>query len=122
MTSPWTKRVPRRNRIQAIRSCNSGRCTYRLGSSDVFYTARRRTSNRPNHIGSGSVWPPCCSPTWSEVLKIERSVGGDDARAWGPPFLDNESLWFLSVNRNKKSVALDYSKSEGLDILRRLVR
>jgi len=58
----------------------------------------------------------------AEVLKIERPVGGDDARAWGPPFLDDESLWFLSVNRNKKSVALDYSKSEGLDILRRLVR
>jgi crotonobetainyl-CoA:carnitine CoA-transferase CaiB-like acyl-CoA transferase len=58
----------------------------------------------------------------AEVLKIERPVGGDDARAWGPPFLDDDSLWFLSVNRNKKSVALDYSKSEGLEILRRLVR
>jgi crotonobetainyl-CoA:carnitine CoA-transferase CaiB-like acyl-CoA transferase len=58
----------------------------------------------------------------AEVIKIERPVGGDDARAWGPPFLDGESLWFLSVNRNKKSVALDYSKSEGLEILRRLVR
>jgi crotonobetainyl-CoA:carnitine CoA-transferase CaiB-like acyl-CoA transferase len=58
----------------------------------------------------------------AEVLKIERPVGGDDARAWGPPFLDGESLWFLSVNRNKKSVALDYSRPEGLDILHRLVR
>ncbi|WP_425665394.1 CoA transferase, partial [Escherichia coli] len=38
----------------------------------------------------------------AEVLKIERPKGGDDARAWGPPFLDSESLWFLSVNRNKK--------------------
>ena len=58
----------------------------------------------------------------AEVLKIERPVGGDDARAWGPPFLDGESLWFLSINRNKKSVALDYSRPEGLDILHRLVR
>jgi crotonobetainyl-CoA:carnitine CoA-transferase CaiB-like acyl-CoA transferase len=58
----------------------------------------------------------------AEVLKIERPIGGDDARAWGPPFLDDESLWFLSVNRNKKSVALDYSKPEGLEILKRLVR
>src|SRR4029077_1257275 len=49
----------------------------------------------------------------AEVVKIERPVGGDDARAWGPPFLDGESLWFLSVNRNKKSVALDYSGPEG---------
>jgi crotonobetainyl-CoA:carnitine CoA-transferase CaiB-like acyl-CoA transferase len=58
----------------------------------------------------------------AEVLKIERPSGGDDARAWGPPFLDDESLWFLSINRNKKSVALDYSRPEGLEILKRLVR
>jgi len=58
----------------------------------------------------------------AEILKIERPVGGDDARAWGPPFLDDESLWFLSVNRNKKSVALDYSNPEGLEILRGLIR
>jgi crotonobetainyl-CoA:carnitine CoA-transferase CaiB-like acyl-CoA transferase len=57
----------------------------------------------------------------AEVLKIERPNGGDDARSWGPPFLDGESLWFLSVNRNKKSIALDYSRPEGLDILYRLV-
>jgi len=58
----------------------------------------------------------------AEVLKIERPKGGDDARAWGPPFLDGESLWFASVNRNKKSVALDYSDAAGLEILHRLVR
>ena len=58
----------------------------------------------------------------AEVLKIERPKGGDDARAWGPPFLDSESLWFLSVNRNKKSIALDYSQPDGLDVLHRLVR
>jgi crotonobetainyl-CoA:carnitine CoA-transferase CaiB-like acyl-CoA transferase len=57
----------------------------------------------------------------AEVLKIERPDGGDDARAWGPPFLDGESLWFMSVNRNKKSIALDYSKPEGLDVLHRLI-
>jgi crotonobetainyl-CoA:carnitine CoA-transferase CaiB-like acyl-CoA transferase len=58
----------------------------------------------------------------AEVLKIERPKGGDDARAWGPPFLDGESLWFASVNRNKRSVALDFSSAEGLDKLNRLVR
>lgn len=57
----------------------------------------------------------------AEVLKIEKPNGSDDARSWGPPFLDDESLWFLSINRNKKSVALDYSQPEGLDILYRLV-
>jgi crotonobetainyl-CoA:carnitine CoA-transferase CaiB-like acyl-CoA transferase len=57
----------------------------------------------------------------AEVIKIERPNGGDDARSWGPPFLAGESLWFLSVNRNKKSVALDYSQPDGLEVLYRLV-
>lgn len=55
------------------------------------------------------------------VVKIERPDGGDDARAWGPPFLDGESLWFLAVNRNKLSVSLDYASEAGAAVLRRLV-
>jgi crotonobetainyl-CoA:carnitine CoA-transferase CaiB-like acyl-CoA transferase len=57
----------------------------------------------------------------ADVIKIEKPGSGDDCRAWGPPFLDGESLWFLSVNRNKRSVALDYAKSEGFALLQRLV-
>jgi len=57
----------------------------------------------------------------ADVIKVERH-NGDDARAWGPPFLHSESLWFLSVNRNKRSLRLDYSKPEGLEVLRALVR
>lgn len=56
------------------------------------------------------------------VVKIERLDGGDDARAWGPPFLDGESLWFLAVNRNKLSVALDYASEAGAEVFRRLVQ
>ncbi|WP_210328605.1 CaiB/BaiF CoA transferase family protein [Mesorhizobium amorphae] len=56
----------------------------------------------------------------ADVIKVERP-GGDDARAWGPPFLDDQSLWFLSVNRNKRSVVLDYATPEGLVALRDLV-
>ncbi|HMN82075.1 MAG TPA: CoA transferase [Burkholderiaceae bacterium] len=58
----------------------------------------------------------------ASIVKIERPGAGDDARAWGPPFLDGESLWFMSVNRNKRSVALDWGAPEGLATLHELVR
>jgi crotonobetainyl-CoA:carnitine CoA-transferase CaiB-like acyl-CoA transferase len=58
----------------------------------------------------------------ADVIKVERPGAGDDSRAWGPPFLDGESLWFLSVNRNKKSVTLDYSGEAGRRVLHDLVR
>ncbi len=52
----------------------------------------------------------------ADIIKIEKP-GGDDARHWGPPFLEGEGLWFLSVNRNKKSVVLDLTDQEGRDAL-----
>jgi len=57
----------------------------------------------------------------ADVVKVERIDGGDDARAWGPPFLDSESLWFLSVNRNKRSIGLNYSSDQGYWVLSDLV-
>lgn len=56
----------------------------------------------------------------AEVLKIE-PLRGDSARTMGPPFIGDESAVFLSVNRNKKSLALDIHKPEGQDLVRRLV-
>ena len=57
----------------------------------------------------------------ARVVKIEKPRGGDDARAWGPPFLHGESLWFMSVNRGKQSLTLDFGTPEGLQVLRELV-
>ena len=52
----------------------------------------------------------------AEVIKIE-PVRGDDARGWGPPFLNGEAAWFLSVNRNKRSLCLDIRRAAGRDVL-----
>lgn len=55
------------------------------------------------------------------VVKVEKPGVGDDARAWGPPFLHGESLWFMSVNRGKRSVALDIALPGGRQVLRELI-
>ena len=57
----------------------------------------------------------------AEVLKVERPGQGDDTRTWGPPFLDSLSAYYLSCNRNKRGVALDLSRPEGLDLFYQLV-
>jgi len=63
----------------------------------------------------------------AEVIKVERPGAGDDTRGWGPPWLKDgagkdtaESAYFVSVNRNKKSITLDISKPEGQAIAREL--
>jgi formyl-CoA transferase/CoA:oxalate CoA-transferase len=57
----------------------------------------------------------------ARVIKIEHPVRGDDTRAWGPPFVEGESTYYLSINRNKESVALDFKKPEGRALLDRLI-
>lgn len=57
----------------------------------------------------------------ADVIKVERLGSGDDSRAWGPPFLDDESLWFVSVNRNKRSLALEIAQEAGAAVLRDLI-
>ncbi|MBO1076156.1 CaiB/BaiF CoA transferase family protein [Roseomonas marmotae] len=65
----------------------------------------------------------------ADVIKVERPGAGDDSRAWGPPFLKDEegrdtreSGYFLSVNRGKRSIAIDLAKPEGQAVVRELAR
>ena len=68
---------------------------------------------------------PYCSMLLADmgarVIKIEQPGKGDDTRGWGPPFVEGESAYFLSINRNKESVTLDFKRPEGRAILNRLI-
>jgi crotonobetainyl-CoA:carnitine CoA-transferase CaiB-like acyl-CoA transferase len=57
----------------------------------------------------------------ARVIKVESPEGGDDTRGWGPPFLQGESAYFMSVNRNKESVALNLKDPRGLEVLHRML-
>jgi len=57
----------------------------------------------------------------ADVIKIERPDSGDQSRRWGPPFLQGESAYFLSVNRNKRSIELNIKTEADLDVLHRLI-
>jgi glutaryl-CoA transferase len=56
----------------------------------------------------------------ADVIKIELPGSGDETRQWGPPFVAGESSYFMSVNRNKRSVTLDLKSEAGQSALRRL--
>ena len=57
----------------------------------------------------------------ADIVKVERLGRGDDARAWGPPFWGQESATFMSVNRNKRSLAVDLKADEGRAVVERLL-
>ncbi|MBA3364103.1 MAG: CoA transferase [Actinobacteria bacterium] len=58
----------------------------------------------------------------ADVIKVERPGEGDDTRQWGPPFVGSDAAYYLSLNRNKRSVAVDLKTAEGIDAVRRLAR
>jgi crotonobetainyl-CoA:carnitine CoA-transferase CaiB-like acyl-CoA transferase len=58
----------------------------------------------------------------ADVIKVEKPDGGDDARLWGPPFVDGDSVSFHSNNRGKRSVTLDLKSAADVEKLKRLVR
>ena len=58
----------------------------------------------------------------AEVIKLEMPGREDDSRAWGPPFLEGESAYFMSVNRNKKSVTLNLKSEKSKEIINKLIK
>jgi crotonobetainyl-CoA:carnitine CoA-transferase CaiB-like acyl-CoA transferase len=74
---------------------------------------------------------PFCAQTLADlgadVIKVERPGGGDDTRAWGPPYLrdasgvdTSESAYYASTNRNKRSIVVDLATAKGADTVRKL--
>jgi crotonobetainyl-CoA:carnitine CoA-transferase CaiB-like acyl-CoA transferase len=57
----------------------------------------------------------------ADVIKVERPGEGDGSRRWGPPFVGGESAYFMQVNRNKRSIAVDLASEPGLEVVRRLI-
>jgi crotonobetainyl-CoA:carnitine CoA-transferase CaiB-like acyl-CoA transferase len=56
----------------------------------------------------------------ADVIKVERPDGGDDTRSWGPPFVGEDAAYFLSLNRNKRSIALELTSDRGSRVARAL--
>ena len=58
----------------------------------------------------------------ADVVKIEKPSGGDDTRRFGPPFINSESAAFLAINRNKRSLVLDFKQENGVAIMKKMVK
>src|SRR5690242_16479110 len=56
----------------------------------------------------------------ADVIKVENPIGGDDTRGWGPPYIGGQSAYFLSTNRNKRSITVNLKNPSGAEIVRKL--
>src|SRR5881296_2779667 len=74
-----------------------------------------------SRILSGPVCTMLLADMGAEVVKVEPPPSGDDSRQWGPPFIGGISTYFLSVNRNKKSLSLNLKTAEGQRVLWKLI-
>lgn len=81
-----------------------------------------------SRVLAGPVCTQLLGDLGAEILKVERPQVGDDTRFWGPPFLQDangknttESAYYLSANRNKKSIAIDIASTGGQDLIHQLI-
>ncbi len=73
-----------------------------------------------SRILSGPFCTMILSDLGADVIKVENVEGGDDTRSWGPPFQGETAAYFLSVNRNKRGLAVDLKDPEGRELVQRL--
>jgi len=73
------------------------------------------------HILAGPYCTQALADAGADVVKIEEPAKGDDTRGWGPPFVEGESTYFLSVNRGKRGITLNLKDARGRDLLWRLL-
>jgi crotonobetainyl-CoA:carnitine CoA-transferase CaiB-like acyl-CoA transferase len=74
-----------------------------------------------SRILSGPVCTMLLADMGAQVIKVEPPPSGDDSRQWGPPFIGGISTYFLSINRNKKSLGLNLKTEEGRRVLWKLI-
>lgn len=74
------------------------------------------------HVLAGPFTTMLLGDLGAEIIKIEIPGRGDSTRLSGPPFKNGESAYFISHNRNKKSISIDLKKKEGVDVIRSLVK
>lgn len=58
----------------------------------------------------------------ADVLKVEHPAGGDEVRSWGPPYAGRDSAYYTAMNRNKRSITVDFKTPEGREIIRQLLQ
>ncbi len=74
-----------------------------------------------SRILAGPYASMCLGDMGAEVVKVENPDGGDDTRRFGPPFVGGEAVYYLAVNRNKRSIAIDLKHPDGKALLWKLV-
>ena len=74
-----------------------------------------------SRVLAGPYCSMCLADMGADVIKIERIDGGDDTRRFKPPFVDNVSTYFVSINRGKRSLAIDLKNPDSRPIIQKLV-
>ncbi|XP_069033705.1 succinate--hydroxymethylglutarate CoA-transferase [Embiotoca jacksoni] len=112
---PW---LPRRN--QPVRSPVGGRWRSDTPTAEAVRPLEGVRVLDLSRVLAGPFATMVLGDLGAEVIKVERPGAGDDTRAWGPPFVGSESAYFLSVNRNKKSICVDLKHPRGAKIIQEL--